>query len=474
MRNLLRENYQQAFSITNKYGCNTEGGIALWDLPARIACAFNPIVFTRTRYYFRTDGYEPTQRIKPNYVRRNGESSIGLMYKADQAIYVRVETSTGIQILTISKGSISVAASAWIIRVLSIGLSATSVLSSTSKSAEYIYVAEGTPYEDSSFLCSDSGVVMYVVNDIDTSYLDLYTDNNEVGTKLSAESFKGVTLFDVSAVVRLWFNERLDDIADSPVADRRLFTRFTVKGIGGTGTSYDFIALNAVAQIGERSDRTDDVGCVLTEFKRLNLYNGFPLDYSILNEGSGSSAAGDFDESGVFRVRVDGTELTLLSEATDDTQVQTEASNPILIMKRFDINVFPSCNPSRPFYVRWINMLGGVDYFMFCRQQKRQPTVKSVDTYNTRAINPYEARSNNHAYNITTENKVVVGAEGVANGDYTPLSKLPFAPTIEWFNEATGRWIALTVSKFDGSYDTKDETHDIEITFSLPDINTQF
>ena len=48
------------------------------------------------------------------------------------------------------------------------------------------------------------------------------------------------------------------------------------------------------------------------------------------------------------------------------------------------------------------------------------------------------------------------------------------SPLIEWYNQDTGRWIRLSVSKYDGSYWSKPETKTFEVTFSLPTINTQY
>ena len=45
---------------------------------------------------------------------------------------------------------------------------------------------------------------------------------------------------------------------------------------------------------------------------------------------------------------------------------------------------------------------------------------------------------------------------------------------IEWYNEELSKWIALGISKFDGQENTRSNTNNIEITFNLPNINTQF
>ena len=470
---------------------NREGGIALWDMPAQVSRAFNPIIFTRTRYYFATEGYTPSRYPMPNTFTKVALPSIPerpkrtllrLAYPADKDITLLLKYENSQSTATIKKGETDVIVAS---RYDSIegfvwnfvseefkpiqpdipiigGKSAVAAADlgdfvvdemfeptyKTTKiltGSRYIYITPGMRYSDANYIVNEEGEVLYITDKVDTSSITIYRDNGELGASLSAESFRGVTQFDVSAVVRMWFDARLaDSDADfvrpaAGFADGRLFTRYTVKSIGGVGTSYDFLALNAVAQIGEQP--VAEPGDYLSEMRTLWLYEGYPLDYSMLDASKG-----------VVRTPVDASHLPAAGTVP--------------------FEVVQACVPAQPFYVRWVNRMGGVDYFMFCRRQTRKYSVKSASTHSLYVADPYRAGSNLRAWSLTTEHTMTVGADGLSDEEFGPLSALPFAPTIEWYDG--GRWIEIAVSKFDGSFATHSHRHSFEITFTLPAINTQF
>ena len=97
MRNFLREDLLTAAAIKDKYQCNLEGGVALWDTPPTFSRAFNPITFTRARYLFVTDGFAPTREPRPNIVgvKPGTKRTLQLTYPAAAYIYVQVTTASG-------------------------------------------------------------------------------------------------------------------------------------------------------------------------------------------------------------------------------------------------------------------------------------------------------------------------------------------------------------------------------------------
>lgn len=285
------------------------------------------------------------------------------------------------------------------------------------------------------------------------------TDGSRRAT-LSAESFNGITTFDVSAVVRLWFNEQLAATANMPVIDRKLFVRYRIEDTGVPNLSQRFMALNAVAQVGESSNMGAYIGKILTRAPRLMMYDGYQSDFSALIT------------EGVERGDTSVNTMLLLSEAGDP--ILTENGEDIYVVVGYGMPVTRECVPVQPFYVRWVNQLGGVDYWMFRKQQEFAPTVKSTAMYERFVANPLDARSNRQGYAITTEHTVTVGAEHIPAEFFDMLAWLPFSPFIEWYNEKLGKWVALTVAKYDGAIQTKDALHGMEITFNLPAINTQF
>lgn len=474
MRNLLRTNYLTAFNVADKAAENASGGIALWDVPSLIQNAYNPLLFTRTKYLHKTTDYEPSFAMKPNYITFSG-STLSFAYALASSVAVFVTYADG----TTSVESVGAGRSSWAISsgktvqsLTGVAFAATDVAEDYISDNSYIYIRAGYAFSNAQYVCKDDGQVLYKDTAVETIAFNIYKTDGSY-QKLSAESYNGVVKFDASAVVKSWLYKELAEFGedDDIITDKALSIRYRVN-IGGT--YYTYLAVNAVAQIGESSVR-EDVGKVLTRFSRLDLYDGYELDYSLLCGNTViPSKRGVLTTLSVNRVRVDNAAVALLTEAATDTNIQDESGNDIYILPQLDIPVFYHCEAKKPYYVRWINQLGGVDYFMFSRQQKHAPSVKSVSTYEVYVDNPSDVRTNSKAYAMTTENTVTVGAEMLGETDFNALRWLAFAKKIQHYDETLGKWIDLAVSKFDGSFNTKNESHSVEVTFALPNLNIQY
>jgi len=478
MRNYLREERSRVFaeisSDSSKLVCNGNGGVALWDLPPTIACAYNSMLFTRTRYLFRVGAFVPAQAIQPNYIH-----IVGNKFMCDSNVnvplYIGYYDSANVERTAyIPTGESSVVVSS-INRIIGISTNSSSNKKAFIKAYNHIYICQGTAYEDDDYICTASGDVLYrTIDSFDTAYLDIYKDDGTLGVKLCAESIGGVTIYDASAVVRNWFAKHLSDDNADIVSDGALFVRFVVKGLGGVNSSYQFLAVNAVAQIGDDSSLVALDSKALTKMPEITLYEGYPLDYSVL---SGTlpftTPLGNTSAMSVCRIKIGDTAFSTLADSGNN-DITVSESTLIYLAKKMGVRVVSKNIPPQPFYVRWINQLGGVDYYMFSTQQKVQATVKSSNAHSAYAPDTKSARTNTKVYSITTENKVTVGADNVANDVFSVLSRLPFSPMIEWYNEELSKWIALGISKFDGQENTRSNTNNIEITFNLPNINTQF
>lgn len=472
--NILRENIDTALALTAQEGVNASGGVAVWDLPPVAACAYNPIIFTRTLFKFAVGDYAPPQSVTPNYLTIDG-TTVKAASKTATGLHVVLDTDAGSVTGYLESGRTE-----WyfsdkctaINGVTSVGLTA-DAQGDWCADSSFIYVRAGYAYSDSDFLCSAAGVVLYKdTATIETAYLDIWR-NSDSRDRLTGESYKGVVKFDAGAVVRLWHKPSLLVSSAEVFTDRALAVPYLIKGIGESGWSKTFLAVTAVAQVGESADMTGKAGQVLTRLPYMRLYDGYPLDYSVLAvEGDVETVRGTAKAYGVSRVLATGLEQTLQDSEGEDILAENDTS--VTLIPAMDYKVLAGCVPANPFYVRWVNRLGGVDYWMFARQQRFAPAVKSSSLYEPYCDDPLTAGSNRRAYGITTERTVSVCAEGLKSGEWQAVSELPYSPLIEWYNESAGRWVTLAVSSFDGSFDSFDSVHRAEIVFSLPSINTQF
>lgn len=477
MRNLLKSNQSAVWNGTNKTNENNTGGVALWTIPPQVHNAFNPSMFVRTKYYHLIEGYEPTRSTKPNYITiDNSEPQLVFQHATASSLFVECSTPDGKYVAQVYSGS-----TVWrltnevqsIQSIDRIGLTREELSSDPLTDSSYIYLRQGQTYEDDYYICNNRDSIIYRNDEVESTSLTIHTKGGNI--TLNAETFKGKVMFDVSEAIKSCFKDHLIEFKELGVmADLALYCRYSVKGIAGSGTTTEFMAVNAVSQIGESFDRTNEGLRILTRMPMLKKYEGYPLDFSVLSTEEGlKSDIGNIYPLAISRVRIGSeSEINLLDEAS--REILNELSQNILLQQPTEIRIYRAQTPPQPFYVRWINDIGGVDYFMFSRQQKRTNSVKSVSTFSPFIQDTSSASTNLKVYAMDTESTITAGAEMLSKEEFDTIYKMPFSPLIEWYNEATRKWVRLSISKFDGSYYSKPETKGVEVTFVLPNINTQF
>jgi hypothetical protein len=131
-----------------------------------------------------------------------------------------------------------------------------------------------------------------------------------------------------------------------------------------------------------------------------------------------------------------------------------------------------SCNT---FYVRWLNTLGGWDYWLFEGKIYEGFKVENGNNYesyfdNISGISDFE--------NVTFKNvtpAVQVGSNTLTKNEAEGLKILPTSPKIYWYNEELSKWIGVIVEP--GSFNvrsTKDDYFNVELTFVKPRFFNQF
>lgn len=444
---------------------NLNGGVALWDVPPRLSCAYNPIPYVRTKYWFRTADMPSPYGVQPNYILTNGTDRITFQYATKSDIFVHVigflNGQSVSKVYSVGKGNTQ-----WLLsndfddirRIDGVGLHRLNLQPWVSDGSQ-IYICAGVEYSDALYFCNGDGVTMFRNDAVDSYALDV---NREDGTsrRLTYESFAGVTVYDVAPVLRQWMDDTLAKMTEEAVADACLSVRYRVSGAGLSFGGDLSVGVNAVAPVGHTPDLSGNVGKVLTKFGALKRYKGYPFDVSVI--------------AGTSNVQVhfigDGSELVVLAEALAVSRLGV----PPFATSVQGVPVVDACVPFHPFYCRWVNSLGGVDYFMFSGRQTFTDSVKSVSEYSPFVLSPEDAGTNRMTYAMTTDSQVKVGAAGLTDSEYSALSDLPFSNLAEWYDIRTGRWTRLAVAKYEGRHSPAESTHSFEITFNLPRIDTRF
>lgn len=259
--------------------------------------------------------------------------------------------------------------------------------------------------------------------------------------------------FDVSGVVRTLFGKDAPEMKESVEADNRLFVRYTCEG-------QEYIALNTVDTISLSSSDLTFGEKLLSSLPVFRKYEGYDFDISLL---CGNDVTAPFTPFAVNRVKPTAIPIRYLKDK--EGYILDEEGNYILID---GVNIIDTPVPRNPFYVRWINRLGGVDYWMFGVSQQISIGVKDADT-----LLNYSSGFNT-TLGVEVETSVYVGASGVSRQEWEILSLLPLSPHIEWYNEKSGKWVTITARKSENTMDTDLNIHDMDFAFGLPNLKTQF
>jgi len=152
-------------------------------------------------------------------------------------------------------------------------------------------------------------------------------------------------------------------------------------------------------------------------------------------------------------------EAVVVNEGTEQTDFKTMSSE---------------CLPSSPFYVRWVNRIGGREHWMFSRRQTDKTDVDNSVTYDPRIETNADLGRFPRQISLTSEHTVVVGAEGIPNAEYDVLRRITTSPLIEYYDEEITEWRVITVKSGATSKDTASPVQSIELEFALPSPALQF
>jgi hypothetical protein len=131
-----------------------------------------------------------------------------------------------------------------------------------------------------------------------------------------------------------------------------------------------------------------------------------------------------------------------------------------------------SCNT---FYVRWLNTLGGWDYWLFEHKIYEALNVENGANYESYfdeiySISDYE---NVSAKNVSPA--VQVGSDTLTKNEAEGLKILPTSPKVYWYNEELSKWIGVIVEP--GTFNirsSKDNYFNVELTILKPKYFNQF
>lgn len=133
-----------------------------------------------------------------------------------------------------------------------------------------------------------------------------------------------------------------------------------------------------------------------------------------------------------------------------------------------------TCVPSSPFYVRWVNRIGGREHFMFSRRQTDKTDIDESVTYDPRIETNADLGRFPRQIGLTSTHTVTVGAEGIPNAEFDVLRRITTSPLIEYYDEGITEWRVITIKSGETAKDTASPVQSIELEFNLPSPALQF
>lgn len=130
------------------------------------------------------------------------------------------------------------------------------------------------------------------------------------------------------------------------------------------------------------------------------------------------------------------------------------------------------CVPTSPFYLRWLNRFGGMDYWLFSVRQEYGTKQDSQELFNPHIADPDKAAGTDYAISKRITRSLVVGAEGLSLNECEELGLICMSPVVQYLDD--GAWFDCVVEKSDNDFFTSDGTHAVEITLRLPSLQLQF
>lgn len=176
-----------------------------------------------------------------------------------------------------------------------------------------------------------------------------------------------------------------------------------------------------------------------------------------------------------------GTTLHASIEFTPNDTVSPDLSHVILsdglgIQEDATVYFERTCTPDNPFYVRWVNSLGGFEYYMFGQNKVYSDESAGFVDFAPVQSEGVESNRSREIIGISEAKRTVtVGAEQLEKDMFIMLSNMQYSPRIDTYNVALKKWEGVT---FDDTtrtkWDTANSLGTIEYVFRLNTPNLQF
>lgn len=283
------------------------------------------------------------------------------------------------------------------------------------------------------------------------------------GVELTAEPIDGVATFFLDGLLRTLYSDKRTLIAgcNYHYVDNAISLRATIAG-------KEQVFVRGVAQAGMQRKATQ--WKFLTTKSSLRWYRGYELgvvfcvenpdglDWDVVNGGR------EIEQNYQYHDRITREIVfTDLSEPPFSTGWEKDLGISFDGVITDKIQLYQRPVPYHPFYVRWINELGGYDYHMFSCAQQHTIELSSQSTYDLLdGDGEQEMLEKNCAYSVEVSSGMVSEADAKA------IAKLILSPDIRWYSEQANKWVRIIASQQAVTMQTGQPTSEVILKFVLP------
>lgn len=191
------------------------------------------------------------------------------------------------------------------------------------------------------------------------------------------------------------------------------------------------------------------------------------LNISALFESGGHGAV-DLTEALNTHINVD-----FVPGETSD--IKSLVLSDVLNGETLVVDFVETCVPDDPFYVRWINRLGGWEYYMFSSGKRFGTEAQGTDVFVPYSGTLSDAERTRELLALERADFVEMGEEQLDRDTFRLLASIALSPRIDTFNRETGRWEGITLEgKHSFWWNTRSGCGTVNYTFRLIDQNNQF
>ena len=302
------------------------------------------------------------------------------------------------------------------------------------------------------------------------------TVNTAVGTKtIALEQSAGIPGhgdFDLSGILKRCFFDQINKQTDYLIYDNRIYGSYSLTV--GTEDVYNKQYIRQVQQYGFRHDISAEKPALLATLPcDLKRYEGYPLEIVAFN----SLFASVTEQLVVQLTDVGGRVIksTAVMNAAATISVDDAVKSIRLVFggEARTYWIAEACLPVDPFYVRWINEMGGWDYFMFGGRRYIEDAVTDiVSIQHPERDNQYNTQE---TIDLSAYRYVEAGIEGLDRTHFDMLRKLGRSPRIQYWDEKAAAWFTAVLRK-EASIKSESDTPTATVSyeFQLSPIRVQF